>query len=112
MRLESGIQRAEIVAAEVQVRNKRVQPTISCVDRAQSALTAAASEMPHNKPAACVCVQAAQAALLGAARAQQLAVERMVYSNMAAQADADARAKVRDGNRLKAGLWREHRGPP
>lgn len=46
-----------------------------------------------------VCVQAAQAALLGAASAQQLAVERMVYANMAAQADADARAKV-GGSRL------------
>lgn len=42
-------------------------------------------------------VQAAQAALLGAASAQQLAIEKIVYDNMAAQAAADARAKV--GNR-------------
>jgi hypothetical protein len=39
-------------------------------------------------------MQAMQAALLGAASAQQLALERVVYDNMAAQAAADARAKV------------------
>jgi hypothetical protein len=39
-------------------------------------------------------VQAAQAALLKAAGAQQLAFERIVYDTMAAQAAADAHAKV------------------
>ena len=39
-------------------------------------------------------MQAAQVAMLGAANAQQLAIEKVVYDNMAAQAAADARAKV------------------
>lgn len=42
----------------------------------------------------CRCLQATQAALLGAASAQQLAMEKLLYDNMAAQAAADAKAKV------------------
>lgn len=55
-------------------------------------------------------VQAMQATLLDAELSQQLAVEKMVYDNMAAQAAADARAKV--GRRLLCVWDAETRGEP